>query len=177
MSSRANAPAAAMLGLFAAGTIGLATPAASSPTPPATPPATPVFALTAWDIPMDVPAEPASSVPTTDELSGLLYALADPGVSALAKGGLVEGGIGAGEAVYADRAFSKANNQGYLPLEFSVANVQPTGPGKAASAVTITGPKTSAYTTTINFVDQDGWKISKASAVALMQAASGKAGR
>ncbi|CPZ83296.1 Hypothetical low molecular weight antigen Mtb12 [Mycobacteroides abscessus] len=58
-----------------------------------------------------------------------------------------------------------------------MSNVKSTGPGLAAAAVTITGPKTQAYTTNINFVDQDGWKISKASAISLIQAASGKSGR
>lgn len=134
-------------------------------------------ALASWDIPTDVPSDPADGTPTSDELGGLLYSLADPGVSALAKGGLVEGGIGAGEAIYADRAFKNANRDGYLPLAFTVSDVKSSGPGLAAAAVTITGPKTQAYTKTINFVNQDGWKISKASAISLIQAASGKTAR
>lgn len=181
MSSRTGMTGVAMLGLLAAVAVGSAVPTGESTASSASPTATTVTSFTiapaSWDVPLDVPAEPADGTPTPDELSGLLYSLADPGVSALAKGGLVEGGIGAGEAIYADRAFKNANRDGFLPLAFTVSNVKSTGPGLAAAAVTITGPKTQAYTTNINFVDQDGWKISKASAISLIQAASGKSGR
>lgn len=166
-----------MLGLLAAAVVGVAMPTASSPSPTATTAMPAGIVPASWDIPMDVPSEPAEATPTSDELGGLLYSLADPGVSALAKGGLVEGGIGAGESIYADRAFKNANRDGYLPLAFTVSDIKSTGPGLAAAAVTITGPKTQAYTTKINFVNQDGWKISKASAISLIQAASGKSGR
>ncbi|TDZ42688.1 Low molecular weight antigen MTB12 precursor [Mycobacteroides franklinii] len=181
MSSRTGMPGVAMLGLLTAAAIGSAVPMseprASSPSPTATIVTASGIVPASWDAPLDVPADPADATPTSDELSGLLYSLADPGVSALAKGGLVEGGIGAGEAIYADRAFKNANRDGFLPLAFTVSDVKPTGPGLATAAVTITGPKTQAYTTKINFVNQDGWKISKASAVSLIQAASGKSGR
>ncbi|ANA98177.1 hypothetical protein BB28_10860 [Mycobacteroides chelonae CCUG 47445] len=181
MSSRTGMPGVAMLGLLAAAAVGVAVPmsepTASSAGPTATTTMSTDITPASWDVPMDVPSEPADAAPTSDELSGLLYSLADPGVSALAKGGLVEGGIGAGEAIYADRAFKSANRDGFLPLAFTVSDIKSTGPGVAAAAVTITGPKTQAYTTKINFVNQDGWKISKASAVSLIQAASGKSGR
>nr|WP_286142117.1 hypothetical protein [Mycobacterium sp. D16Q16] len=181
MSSQTGMSGVAMLGLLAAAAVGLAVPmgepTASSPSPTATIAIPAGIAPVSWDIPMDVPTDPADATPTSDELSGLLYSLADPGVSALAKGGLVEGGIGAGEAIYADRAFKNANRDGFLPLAFTVSDLKPTGPGLASAAVTITGPKTQAYTTKINFVNQDGWKISKASAISLIQAASGKSGR
>ncbi|WP_088413662.1 hypothetical protein [Mycobacteroides saopaulense] len=167
----------AMLGLLAAAAVGSAMPTASSPGPTATTVTASGIVPASWDVPGDVPSEPADAAPSSDELSGLLYSLADPGVSALAKGGLVEGGIGAGEAIYADRAFKNANRDGFLPLAFTVSDIKSTAPGTAAAAVTITGPKTQAYTTKINFVNQDGWKISKASAISLIQAASGKSGR
>ncbi|MUM18741.1 hypothetical protein FZI91_13460 [Mycobacterium sp. CBMA271] len=168
---------AAMLGLLTVAAVGLAMPTASSPGPAATTAMPTAVVPAAWDVPMDVPADPAEAAPTSDELSGLLYSLADPGVSALAKGGLVEGGIGAGEAIYADRAFKNANRDGFLPLAFTVSDIKSTGPGLAAAAVTISGPRTQAYSTKVNFVNQDGWKISKASAISLIQAASGKSGR
>lgn len=181
MSSQTGMSGVAMLGLLAAAAVGLAVPmgepTASSPSPTATIAILTDIAPVSWDIPMDVPSDPADATPTSDELSGLLYSLADPGVSALAKGGLVDGGIGAGEGIYADRAFKNANRDGFLPLAFTVSDVKSTGPGLASAAVTITGPKTQAYTTKINFVNQDGWKISKASAISLIQAASGKSGR
>lgn len=181
MSSRTGVSGAAMLGLLVAAAVGAAVPMGGLTASSASPTATTVTSFTvvpaSWDVPSDVPDDPADTTPTSDELSGLLYSLADPGVSALAKGGLVEGGIGAGEAIYADRAFKNANRDGFLPLAFTVSNVKPTGPGLAAAAVTITGPKTQAYTTQVNFVNQDGWKISKASAISLIQAASGKSGR
>jgi hypothetical protein len=174
VSLRTSMPGAAMLGILAAVSVGLTLPTASSPSqtgPSATSTTVSGIAPASWDVPLDVPTEPADGAPAAEELSGLLYSLADPGVSALAKGGLVEGGIGAGQAVFVDRAFNNANRDGYLPLNFTVS----TGPGLASAAVTITGPKTKAYNTRINFVNLDGWKISKASALALMNAASGKA--
>lgn len=127
-----------------------------------------------FDAPLDVPMDPPGDMPTTDELSGLLYSLADPGVSAFAKGGLVEGGIGPGQAVIVDRAFGNADRDGYLPLTFAVSNVQITGPGLASATVTISGPRTSPSNTQINFVDQSGWKISRSSAMQLMSKASGR---
>ncbi|SIH38823.1 low molecular weight antigen Mtb12 [Mycobacteroides abscessus subsp. abscessus] len=120
------------------------------------------------------PGAPASGVPAAPELSGILYSLADPGVAAAAKGGLVQGGIGGPQAMMLDRQLNKASQEGFLPLNFAVADVQPAGPGAASAAVTITGPKMSPYNSRLDFVQEDNWKITRASALQLVAAASGK---
>lgn len=120
------------------------------------------------------PEVPASAVPAASELSGILYSLADPGVAAAAKGGLVQGGIGGPQAMMLDRQLNKASQDGFLPLNFAVADVQPAGPGAASAAVTITGPKMSPYSSRLDFVQEDNWKITRASALQLVAAASGK---
>jgi hypothetical protein len=153
--------AATLVGAAAAGVISIA-----STTPPANSPAiTPVV----FGVPL--PLEPVADVPTSDQLASLLNSLADPSVPFRSKGGLVEGGVGIIEGRTADSLMKNAAAQGKLPLTFQVANVVPAGPGAAAADVTASGPS-GAVTQNITFVNQGGWKLSRGSALSLLQAAS-----
>ncbi|HYB35953.1 MAG TPA: hypothetical protein VEF72_09390 [Mycobacterium sp.] len=117
-----------------------------------------------------LPLQPGADVPTPDQLSNVLYGLANPGVSFASKGDLVEGGIGPTEARIADRQMQKAAQNGALPLAFSVANVAPAGPGAASADVTASGPKLAPTMQNVTFVDQGGWKLSRASAMSVLEA-------
>jgi len=119
-----------------------------------------------------LPLDPAADLPTSGQLVSLLNSLADPGVSFRSKGGLVEGGVGIIEGRTADALMKNAAAQGKLPLSFQVANIAPAGPGAATADVTASGP-TGSVTQNVTFVDQGGWKLSRGSAMSLLQAASG----
>jgi len=111
-----------------------------------------------------LPLDPTADVPSVDQLNAVLYGLADPAVSFSAKGYLVEGGIGRVEARAGDGLMKNAQAKGQLPLSFAVANIAPTAAGAASAVVTATGPAMAPITQTIVFVDQGGWKLSRASA-------------
>ncbi|HEU4360713.1 MAG TPA: hypothetical protein VFR27_04295 [Mycobacterium sp.] len=119
----------------------------------------------------DAPLAPAADIPSTDQLTGVLNGLADPGVPFANKADLVEGGVAGAEASMADRKLQKAARKGELPLAFGVTNIEPAGPGAATADVTVSGPKLQPVTQNVTFVDQGGWKLSRASAIALLQAA------
>ena len=114
------------------------------------------------------PSDPAADLPTAEALNGVLYGLADPAVPFAAKAYLVEGGIGRLEARAADGLMQKAVARGQLPLNFAVANIASPVPGVASATVTATGPATPAVTQTVTFVDQGGWKLSRASATTVL---------
>ena len=97
-----------------------------------------------FGVPM--PLDPAADVPSTDQLYGVLNGLADPGVPFRAKGYLVEGGIGVIEGRTADAMMRNAS-----------ANITASGPGMAPQTQNVT------------FVDQGGWKLSRASASQVLQ--------
>ena len=111
-----------------------------------------------------LPLDPAADVPMADQLNAVLYGLADPAVSFSAKSYLVEGGIGRVEARAGDGLMKKAQAKGQLPLSFTVADIAPVAAGAASAVVTATGPATAPITQTIVFVNQGGWKLSRASA-------------
>ena len=115
-----------------------------------------------------MPLNPAAAVPTVDQLNTVLYGLADPNVPFAAKGNLVEGGIGRIEARTADALMLKAVANGQLPLTFSVSNIAAAGPGAATASVTASGPTMPPTTSSISFVDQGGWKLSRASATTVL---------
>lgn len=124
----------------------------------------------AFDAPL--PLEPATDLPTADQLTGVLTSLADPNVPFANKTGLIEGGLGPVQSAMADRALQKAANKGELPLSFSVANIAPAGADAATADTTVSGPKLPARTMNLTFVDQGGWELSQSSATQLLQAAS-----
>lgn len=121
-----------------------------------------------------VPLAPAAGMPTAGELTGVLTGLADPAVPFIDKAGLLQGGIDPGYAAIADHKLQKAQRKGQLPLAFDVTNIAPAGPGEATADVTVSGPQLAPRTMNIGFVDQDGWRLSTASATELLRAASGK---
>lgn len=111
-----------------------------------------------------LPLDPAADMPTADQITGVLNGLADPGVPFAAKSYLIEGGIGRIEARTADALMKNAIARGQIPLNFSVGPITPTGPGIATATITATGPTMPPTTQTVSFVDQGGWKLSRASA-------------
>lgn len=115
------------------------------------------------------PLQPDADIPTPEQLSNVLYGLANPGVSFTSKSYLVEGGISPIEARLADRQMQKAAQKGDLPLSFQVTNIAPAGPGEATADVTASGPRLAPTTQNVTFVDQGGWKLSRASAMSLLQ--------
>lgn len=116
------------------------------------------------------PLDPGVDVPTADQLITVLDGLQNPGVPFASKSYLVEGGVGGVEGRMADRQLQKAAANGSLPLSFNIANIVPAGPGAASADVTATGPHLAPTTQNITFVDQGGWKLSRTSAMTLIQA-------
>jgi hypothetical protein len=131
-----------------------------------TPIAAPAPELVVFGAPM--PLDPADAVPTADQLSSVLYGLADPSVSFSSKGYLVEGGIGIIEGRAADGMMKNAVAKGMMPLSFSIGNIAPAGPGAATATVTASGPTLAPTSQSITFVDQGSWKLSRSSATQVM---------
>lgn len=130
--------------------------------PAVTPAAAPAVTPAVFGIPL--PADDAAGVPTTEQLNAVLYGLANPNVSFSAKSYLIEGGIGRVEARAADGMMRNAGAKGQLPLNFSIADISPVAAGAASATITATGPATPPITQSIVFVNQGGWKLSRASA-------------
>ncbi|MGV0633565.1 hypothetical protein ABQE69_08540 [Mycolicibacillus trivialis] len=152
------ATSVAAVAAFGAAAAGLTSPAT------VTAPVQPVV----FDAPL--PLEPPdAALPSPDQLTGVLNGLADPNVPFSNKSYLVEGGLGLLESRTADKALQRAAEKGSLPLSFSVANIAPAGPGAATADVTASGPSTPAITQSLTFVDQGGWKLSRNSAMTLLQ--------
>jgi hypothetical protein len=147
----------AAIGAAAAGVTSLA-----SITPPASQVEPVVFGV-------PLPLDPAADVPSPGQLVGVLSGLQDPGVPFASKGNLVQGGVSDAEGRIADRQLRKASEKGQLPLSFKVTNIAPAGPGAATADVTTSGPRLAPTTQNMTFVDEDGWKLSRASALAVVQ--------
>jgi len=122
-------------------------------------------------IPLDPP--PAPGLPSPDELSLLCNRVTDPGAGYTDKAPLVAGGIPPDQGRDADHQLRKAYRDGKFPQQYTVANIQPAGPGQATADVTIAGPKLAApVTQNLTFVNQGGtWVLRQDSAQALIQAA------
>ncbi|WP_162951459.1 hypothetical protein [Mycobacterium paragordonae] len=129
--------------------------------------ATPRIQPIAFGAPL--PLDPAADLPTAGQLFDLLNALQDPNVSFSDKSHLVEGGISPMEAHLADTRLKQAVAHGELPLKATVTNIVSTGANTVSADVTISGPKLTPVTQNLTFVDQGGWKISRASAVTLLE--------
>lgn len=124
-------------------------------------------------LPQDPSAQPqaAASVPTPDQLTGVLTTLANPKVSFSNKSNLVQGGISGMAAHVADKKLQKAAKNGQLPLSFGVTNISPAADGSATADVAVSGPKLSSpVTQNVTFVNQGGWVLSRASAMELLEA-------
>jgi hypothetical protein len=122
------------------------------------------------------PLAPSVDVPTPDQLITVLNGLQNPSVPFGSKSYLVEGGVGGVEGRIADRKLQKAAANGSLPLSFNIANITPAGPGMASADVTATGPHLAPTTQPITFVNQGGWKLSRGSAMTLLQAVQAASG-
>ena len=148
--------AAALVGAAAAGVTSIASGAPVAERPAVAP--------MVFGVPMPLDA----NVATKDELTSVLVGLADPnGGPFQTRSGLVQGGVGFFEGRTADRMLAKANQQGILPLAFDVNNIRSSG-GAATASVTASGPQLAARTQDVSFVYDNGWKLSKASATALL---------
>lgn len=132
----------------------------------ATPAVSPTVVPVVFGAPM--PLDPAAALPTADQLTGVLYGLADPNVPFANKGYLVEGGIGRLEARTADALMRSAVARGQVPLNFTVGPITPLGPGAASATVTAAGPAMAPTTQTVTFVNQGTWKLSRASATTVL---------
>ncbi len=154
--------AAAIVGGAAAGV-----KAAVSITPAASPAVAPMVFGT--PLPMNpMPLNPAADLPSADQLAGVLNSLANPSVPFAAKGYLIEGGIGRLEAKTADALMRSAIAKGQVPLNFSIGPIAPVGPGAATATVTAAGPAMPSTTQAVTFVNQGGWKLSRASASTIL---------
>ncbi|MGV0835419.1 hypothetical protein ABQE92_07535 [Mycolicibacterium thermoresistibile] len=118
-----------------------------------------------------LPQQPAADVPTADQVHAVLNGLGNPNVPFRNKANLVEGGIGIVEGRTADRLVQNAQQKGYFPLSFEVSAITPAGPGTATAVVTASGPNLTPTTQTVTFVNDGGWKLSRASGLALLQSA------
>ncbi|MBO0885192.1 MAG: hypothetical protein J2P17_33665 [Mycobacterium sp.] len=123
-----------------------------------------------------LPLLPSADIPTTDQLTTVLNGLQNPSIPFASKSYLVEGGVGGVEGRIADRKLQKAAANGSLPLTFNVANITPVGPGAASADVTASGPHMAPTTQNITFVNQGGWKLSRGSAMTLLQAVQAAGG-
>jgi len=154
--------AAAITGAAAAGVTAVA-----SITPVASPAvASPAVAPMVFGTPL--PLDPAADLPSADQLTGVLNSLANPTVPFAAKGYLIEGGIGRLEAKTADALMRSAIAKGQVPLNFSIGPIAPVGPGAATATVTAAGPAMPSTTQAVTFVNQGGWKLSRASASSIL---------
>lgn len=149
--------AAAIVGGAAAGLTSVAT---------GTPVASPAVQPVVFGAPL--PLNPAGDIPSVEQLDGVLNGLADPNVPFRSKSYLVEGGVGIVEGRTADALMRNAVARGVLPLSFSIGDIVPAGPGAATANVTASGPGMPPTTQSITFVDQGGWKLSRASATSVL---------
>jgi hypothetical protein len=115
-------------------------------------------------------------VPTPDQLISVLNSLQNPGVPFANKSDLVEGGVSGVEGHLADHELQKAAANGSLPLSFNIANIVPAGPSTASADVTASGPHLAPTTQNITFVNQGSWKLSRNSAMTLIQSVQSAGG-
>ena len=151
--------AAALVGGAAAGVTFIAFPAVSS---------APAVQPVVWDVPMPQAPAPDLQAP----LLQTLQALASGG-SFAGKAPYIEGGVGRIESIAADRAYTKAAQEGKFPLTFNITNIDSDGATASADVTARSALGTSA-TQSVQFVtgpSPSGWQIAKASALDLLSAA------
>ena len=151
--------AAALVGGAAAGVTFIAFPAVSS---------APAVQPVVWDVPMPQAPAPDLQAP----LLQTLQALASGG-SFAGKAAYIQGGIGRIESIAADRAYTKAAQEGKFPLTFNIINIDSDG-ATASADVTATSALGTSATQSVQFVtgpSPSGWQIAKASALDLLSAA------
>ncbi|HEY7052175.1 MAG TPA: hypothetical protein VH496_08575 [Mycobacterium sp.] len=107
----------------------------------------------------------------TPEFTDILNQLANTGTVS-DKSYLIDGGLGFVTGKEADRQLKKAAAKGYLPLSFNLTPPDVNG-NTATTTVTASGPNLEPVTQPLTFVNNDGWKLSRTSAMAIMATASG----
>ncbi|BBZ76391.1 hypothetical protein MANY_17280 [Mycolicibacterium anyangense] len=134
------------------------------------PAASPAVAPVVFGAPL--PQQPAPELQST--LAATLDGLQSGGSFMGSKAAFIQGGLGRIEGITADRAFSNASAKGYFPLTFAIADIDEEGPTATAN-VTATAANGATATQSIQFIagpSPTGWQLTKASALALMSAAS-----
>lgn len=125
--------------------------------------------------PAPEPADPATALPTAEELTGILDNLVDPQVSDEVKSDLVAGGLDHHRANVFNHKLREAGHHGALPLTFTADNITAAGENTVTSDVTVTGPKmASPIEKNVTFVDQNGWMLSQAAGDELVEAIVGR---
>jgi hypothetical protein len=146
------AGAVAIVGAAAAGVTSIAS--VTTATSPAVQPVS-------WDVPM--PAAPAPQL--QGALSQTLTALTSGSFSPY-----VEGGLGRGEQILADRAYRNAQAKGYFPVSFNVLDIDQNGPVATANvtATAANGVTTSRPLTFIAAPSPTCWVVQKGTAMAFL---------
>lgn len=154
-------------GVGVAAVIGL--PAVAAAEPLTQPP------LTVFQTPHPQDPPSAASLPSAEELTGILDNLVDPKVSAEVKSGLVAGGLKRHQADVLDHQLRRLGHHGGLPLTFTAADITSTGTDTVSADITATGPTLAApITKPVTFTDQNGWMLSQNGADELMEEIVGR---
>lgn len=133
-------------------------------------PGVPAVQRVVFGVPLSL--DPAN-LPSPDDLANVLNSLQDPSVPFANKDNLIQSGVGAVEGRVADRKLQKAAQDGELPLSFNISNIQPAGPGAVTADVAASAPNLAPTTRNVSFINQDGWKLSRSSAMTLLQSVQG----
>lgn len=157
-SLTAGAAAAVVVGAAAAGVTTIAVDSATVAQPAVQP--------VVFGVPL--PAAPAPDL--QGPLISTLNALSGPGSFSGAKASYVQGGLGRIEARMADSGFANAAAKGYLPLNFTISDIDQNG-AVATANVTATGASGAIASQPLTFIagpSPTGWQLSRQSALALM---------
>ncbi|MDF2826674.1 MAG: hypothetical protein K0R68_4082 [Mycobacterium sp.] len=148
------AGAVAIVGAAAAGVTSIAT---------VTTAAAPAVQPVSWEVPMPAAPAPQLQGALTQTLTSLTSGSFSP---------YVEGGLGRGEQILADRAYRNAQAKGYFPVTFNVVDIDQNGPVATANvtATAANGAVTSRPLTFIAAPSPTGWVVQKGTAMAFLSA-------
>jgi hypothetical protein len=146
------AGAVAIVGAAAAGVTSIASVTTAS---------APAVQPVSWDVPMPAAPAPQLQGALTQTLTALTSGSFSP---------YVEGGLGRGEQLLADRAYRNARAQGYFPVTFNVIDIDQNGPVATANvtATAANGATTSRPLTFIAAPSPTGWVVQKGTAMAFL---------
>jgi hypothetical protein len=147
------AGAVAIVGAAAAGVTSIATVTTAT--------GAPAVQLATWDVPAPAAPAPQLQGALTQTLNALTSGTFSP---------YVEGGLGRGEQILADRAYRNARAQGYFPVTFNVVDIDQNGPVATAN-VTATAANGAVTTRPLTFIaapSPTGWVIQKGTAIAFL---------
>ncbi|WP_197379698.1 hypothetical protein [Mycolicibacterium mengxianglii] len=151
------ATAAGAVAVIGAATAGVTSIASTASAPAASTAIQPV----SWEIPMPAAPAPQLQGALTQTLSALTSGSFSP---------YVEGGLGRGEQILADRAYRNAQAKGYFPVAFNVIDIDQNGPVATANvtATAANGVSTSRPLTFIAAPSPTGWVVQKGTAMAFL---------